>query len=194
MKGYKFLTQKLEAPYMGNFTYELGKWYKVEDENEIEVCEYGFHFLKNIRDVFAYAAPINIVTFDLYEIEARGKIIHWDNGEDDKYCSSKIKIVKKLKREDIIEYIEENKLLYSDNPNIRGAIARYGYGLDILINDECSYVRMNLARGGYELDKLINDEEWYVRNAVAEQGYGLDILVKDIHPVVRETAINTIIK
>ena len=42
------------------------------------------------------------------------------------------------------------------------------YGLDILINDEDSYVRLEVARQGYCLDKLINDESWYVRKMALE--------------------------
>jgi hypothetical protein len=52
---------------------------------------------------------------------------------------------------------------------IREAVAKQGYGLDILINDRDSLVRLEVARQGYGLDKLINDEIFHVREIAAEK-------------------------
>jgi len=60
--------------------------------------------------------------------------------------------------------------------------------LDILINDEISYVREAVAKQGYGLDILINDESWRVRKEVAKQCYGLDTIVNDESLIVKEIA------
>ena len=76
-------------------------------------------------------------------------------------------------------------LIQSKYNDVREAIAKQGYGLDILINDEDERVREAVAEQGYGLDKLINDNHGWVRARVAEQGYGLDILINDTHESVR---------
>lgn len=45
------------------------------------------------------------------------------------------------------------------------AVAKQGYGLDKLVNDETIGVRYYVAKRGYGLDKLINDENKDVREA-----------------------------
>ena len=62
---------------------------------------------------------------------------------------------------------------------IHKAVAKQGYGLDKLVNDDSWVVRRAVAEQGYGLDKLINDNDLNVRKTVAEQGYGLDILIND---------------
>ena len=76
-------------------------------------------------------------------------------------------------------------LINDEDYCVRYAVAEQGYGLDVLINDYHYVVRKFIAEQGYGLDKLINDEDWYVRYAVAEQGYGLDKLINDEHYLVR---------
>lgn len=43
------------------------------------------------------------------------------------------------------------------------AVAKAGYGLDLLINDESADVRAVVAWEGYGFDVLVNDESEYVR-------------------------------
>lgn len=37
-----------------DFQFEVGKSYKIDDPENIKVCEYGFHFNLNLKDVFVY--------------------------------------------------------------------------------------------------------------------------------------------
>lgn len=82
--------------------------------------------------------------------------------------------------------------LINDNSSlaVRQKVAEvgYGYGLDILINDKSSHVRIAVAHQGFGLDKLINDTHSNVRAAVAEMGFGLDILCRDKNDTVRDCA------
>ena len=49
-------------------------------------------------------------------------------------------------------------------PDVRRAVARQGYGLNILVYDVDREVRIEVARQGYGLDILINDIDTYVRS------------------------------
>lgn len=80
---------------------------------------------------------------------------------------------------------ELDKWVDSEVWMMRAEIARQGYGLDVLINDESANVRYAVAEQGYGMDVLVNDEEAMVRAGVAEQGYGLDVLVNDKNEEVR---------
>ena len=52
VKGYKGIHKDMKAHY--DFQYELGKTYTVEDPDSISICEYGYHFSLNLKDVFRY--------------------------------------------------------------------------------------------------------------------------------------------
>ena len=52
VKGYKGMHKDMKAHY--DFQYELGKTYTVEDPDSISICEYGYHFSLNLKDVFRY--------------------------------------------------------------------------------------------------------------------------------------------
>ena len=52
VKGYKGMHEDMKAHY--DFQYELGKTYTVEDPDSISICEYGYHFSLNLKDVFRY--------------------------------------------------------------------------------------------------------------------------------------------
>lgn len=76
--------------------------------------------------------------------------------------------------------------------NVREAIVKNTTNekyLDILVNDEDKFMRVNVAERGIEkyLDILVNDEDEYVRECVAHSGIKkyLDILVNDEDPDVR---------
>lgn len=46
-----------------------------------------------------------------------------------------------------------------------------------MIDDSSAWVREAVARQGYGLDILVHDDVFTVRAAVASQGYALDVLV-----------------
>ncbi|MBQ4031515.1 MAG: hypothetical protein II625_07145 [Bacilli bacterium] len=79
-----------------------------------------------------------------------------------------------------------DKLVNDENYEVRIAVAEQGYGLDILINDKYISVRMAVAEQGYGLDKLINDKDEDIRKIVVKQGYGLDKLINDENYKVRK--------
>ena len=61
---------------------------------------------------------------------------------------------------------EKDKMVKSNYYGDRLKMAKEGYGLDVLINDEDYDVRIAVVKQGYGLDILINDKDWRVREAV----------------------------
>ena len=66
VKGYKGMHKDMKAHY--DFQYELGKTYTVEDPDSVAICEYGYHFSLNLKDVFRYYDLVNNNRF--FKIEA----------------------------------------------------------------------------------------------------------------------------
>ena len=87
---------------------------------------------------------------------------------------------------------EIDDIVLSRNLDLCVLAAKLGFGLDVLVNDDCDTVRGQVARQGYGLDKLINDDAVIVRDAVAKQGYGLDKLIHDEEPKVRLLAYDAL--
>ena len=133
MRGYKALNEDMSTLY-GDMTYELNKEYEIE--GELIMCENGYHFCTELINVFIYY-PSDSRVFEIDTLD--GEIIK----KGDKYCSSKIKLIREISKEEINKYIEDNLdiLINDPNPNVREAVAKKGYGLDKLINDEYEYVR-----------------------------------------------------
>jgi uncharacterized protein YcgL (UPF0745 family) len=103
----------------------------------------------------------------------------------------KFKVPENMKKE-VMELYYKNgetenwdELAKHEDIKVRAAVAKQGYCLDILVNDECWVIRKEVAKQGYGLDILVNDENYQVRLAVAKQGFGLDKLVNDIDSLVR---------
>ena len=80
----------------------------------------------------------------------------------------------------------------NDSDIVRSQVARQGQGLDKLINDGSGFVRRCVAKQGFGLDKLINDDYWGVRAEIANQGYGLDKRIHDEEPKVRLLAYDVL--
>ena len=95
MKGYKGFNKDLTCR---DFKYEIGKTYEMEEEPI--VCERGFHFCKELKDVLDYYELYRDNTF--CEIEAYGDIITDDN---EKYCTNKIKIIRELSVNEILDIV-----------------------------------------------------------------------------------------
>ena len=88
-KGYKGFNKDLQCR---GFQYELGKTYECETA---EVCSKGFHYCKKIKDVLDYYP----ITSRFCEIEDLGKTVT----EQNKSATTKIKIVKELTRDELVE-------------------------------------------------------------------------------------------
>lgn len=98
MKGYKAFNKYLTCKGM---QYKVGEIFEM-DENPI-CCERGFHFCKNIADVYKfYEASDNT---RICEVEALGSIV---TDDDVKYCTNKIKIIKEI-RSKAIKHCNVNK-------------------------------------------------------------------------------------
>ena len=178
-KGYKRLNMNMTSKY-GNMQYELNTPYYLK--GKLKICKNGYHLCKNMLDT------VNFYDSEysrLFEVEYNA-----DNciEEKNKICSDYIKIIREISQEEYRDYIKEyieNNDITNKHWEVKYEIARQGFGLDILINDENWCVRYEVARRGFGLDKLINDEDSEVRYEIARQGYGLDILVNDEYWRVR---------
>ena len=100
MKGYKVF--KPDWTCRG-FYYEVGKTYEMKEDPVC--CERGFHFCGKLIDCFNY------YKFDsenkVAEIEATGAID--DDGNEEKYCTNKIKIVRELSWHEVLDLVNTGK-------------------------------------------------------------------------------------
>ncbi len=97
--GYKAFNEGLLNIH--NVKFEIGKEYVVENKYK----DYKFHFCKNIEDTLIYYRKNNI---EICKVLGYGDITNYYNdyyGVYDIYASSKIKILHKLSREEIINLI-----------------------------------------------------------------------------------------
>ena len=100
MKGYKVFRSDWTCR---GFQYAVGGTYEMEDEPSC--CNRGFHFCGKLIDCFNY--------YDFYsenkvaEIEALGAID--DDGNEKKYCTNKIKIVKELSWHEVLDLVNIGK-------------------------------------------------------------------------------------
>ena len=100
MKGYKVF--KSDWTCRG-FYYEVGKTYEMKEDPVC--CERGFHFCGKLINCFNY------YDFDsenkVAEIEATGAID--DDGNEEKYCTNKIKIVRELSWHEALDLVNTGK-------------------------------------------------------------------------------------
>ena len=172
-KGYKRLNMNMTSEY-GNMQYELNMPYHLE--GDLEICNNGYHLCKNMLDTAIFYDSENSRLFEV-EYNSNNYI-----EEENKLCSDYIKIIREIPTEEYHTYIKEyikNNDIINKHWCVRCEIARQGYSLDILVNDEDWCIRCEVVKQGYGLDKLINDEDSSVRCEVVKQGYGLDILIND---------------
>ena len=96
MKGYKGFDKDLKCR---GFQYEVGKTY--EAQGEIALCENGFHFCKEAKNIQEYYG--NICSNRYCEIKASGKIIKGDN----KCVCSKITIVREIPLKEFLTLVNK---------------------------------------------------------------------------------------
>ena len=100
MKGYKVFNKDWTCR---GFQYEVGKTYEMEKAPVC--CDRGFHFCGKLIDCFGY------YNFDsenkVAEIEATGAID--DDGNEEKYCTNKIKIVRELSWHEVLDLVNTGK-------------------------------------------------------------------------------------
>ena len=122
VKGYKGMKEDMKAHY--DFQYELGKTYTVEDPDSVAICEYGYHFSLNLKDVFRYYDLVNNNRFFKVEALVRkedydeyGKVYTTTIFSDrvDKLVAKEITILEEVSVE---EMFEEIKRIHSDTTMI----------------------------------------------------------------------------
>lgn len=91
MKGYKAFNADLTCRGM---QYEVGKIYEME-ESPI-CCGRGYHFCKNMKDVYNYYSMSDDTR--ICEVVSLGEVV---TDDDKKYCTNKIKIVREIKNKAI---------------------------------------------------------------------------------------------
>ena len=69
MIGYKALNEDMSTKY-GNMTYELNKVYEIEVE--LIMCENGYHFCKELINVFNYY-PLDSRVFEIDTLDGEIK-------------------------------------------------------------------------------------------------------------------------
>nr|DAQ03602.1 MAG TPA: hypothetical protein [Caudoviricetes sp.] len=100
MKGYKVFNKDWTCR---GFQYEVGKTYEMKEDPVC--CERGFHFCGKLIDCFGYY-DFNSEN-KVAEIEALGTID--DNGNKEKYCTNKIKIVRELSWHEVLDLVNTGK-------------------------------------------------------------------------------------
>jgi hypothetical protein len=91
INGYKFIKKDMKS-LNGDHTWKIGKWYK---EDEIELCNKGFHACKEPLETLDY-----IYGDKFFLVEARGKIIH---EKGDKFVASEMRLLKELPIDEIFK-------------------------------------------------------------------------------------------
>ena len=98
MKGYKAFNKDLVCRDM---QYEVGQIYEME-ENPV-CCNRGYHFCKNIADVYKYYKMSDDTR--ICEVVALGEVV---TDDEIKFCTNKIKIVREIKSK-AIKHCNVNK-------------------------------------------------------------------------------------
>lgn len=111
MKGYKAFNYDFTCR---DFQYEVGKTYEIE--GELELCKNGFHFCKNLEDVFRYYNFIP--TTRVAEVDVLGDVIN----EGNKSCTDKIKIVRELSLSEQLEIMGISYDTYNINVHIHNIL------------------------------------------------------------------------
>jgi hypothetical protein len=99
MLGFKAFGPGLQG--INYFKYEVGKVYEIK--GELEFCANGFHFCPFPLDVDKWYEKYSNVEYAV--IEALGNILH----DTYKSITSKIKIIKRITREELLEYVKDGE-------------------------------------------------------------------------------------
>jgi hypothetical protein len=104
--GYKGFTHDLKSKYRNiDFQYKEGEIFTLESNKKLKLCESGFHFCKNLLDVFLfYELEIN-PGFRYYEIAYDGDNCLFEENCNmvQKGVTRKIKLVRELNDNDIFQ-------------------------------------------------------------------------------------------
>ncbi len=111
IKGYKGMESDMTCR---GFQYEIGKEYHIDEK--IKLCKNGFHFCKNLKNVFCFYTNNKKNRF--FEVEG-----HAVESDATKYVADKIRIIRELTEKEV------NRSYYGDGDNnSNGYSDEYGDG------------------------------------------------------------------
>lgn len=102
--GYKCFNEDLTNRY--GIKYEIGKIYSKKGQITYGNNGHGFHFCKNLEDTLRYFNGVD-EEISICLVKGFGNIVEYEdeyNGYYDMYSSENIEIIKKLDRNEIINY------------------------------------------------------------------------------------------
>lgn len=124
VKGFKGTNKDMRCK--GDYQYELGKFFDMNSEDDVELCQSGFHFCKELKSVFDYYNIENGNRF--FEVEALVKKSDWDQElrkndlgyfsynmpyytymrSEDKYAAKSICFVRELTPDEVFDALESD--------------------------------------------------------------------------------------
>ena len=106
VKGFKGTDKNMQCK--GNYQYELGRFFDMNSGDDVELCYSGFHFCKNLENVFRYYGIGDGNRF--FEVEALVKKSDWDT-YDDKYAAKSIHFIRELTVDEVFEAVTNKDVL-----------------------------------------------------------------------------------
>lgn len=123
VKGFKGTEKDMTCK---GYRYELGKFFDMNSEEDVELCHSGFHFCKRLRSVFNYYNIGNGNRF--FEVEALVKKSDWDQElrkndfdygpygmpyftygrSEDKYAAKSIRFIRELTPDEVFDVLESD--------------------------------------------------------------------------------------
>ena len=127
VKGFKGTDKDMRCK--GNYQYELGRFFDMNSGDDVELCHSGFHFCKNLENVFRYYGIGDGNRF--FEVEALVKKSDWDpekrknntydnvyssygylfvSSVDDKYAAKSIRFIRELTADEVFEAVSDKNV------------------------------------------------------------------------------------
>lgn len=106
VNGFKGTDKNMQCK--GNYQYELGRFFDMNSGDDVELCYSGFHFCKNLENVFRYYSIGDGNRF--FEVEALVKKSDWDT-YDDKYAAKSIHFIRELTVDEVFEAVTNKEVL-----------------------------------------------------------------------------------
>ncbi|MCD8211083.1 MAG: hypothetical protein LUC37_06025 [Prevotella sp.] len=105
------------------FQYEVGKTYRIPDDEIIGICKNGFHACTSPIDVLNYYSPYRDTLSRFAEVEIEGDIC-FSQGKDSKICGREITILRELTLKELIDIqihpekgtnrtVEKDRIIYN---------------------------------------------------------------------------------
>lgn len=118
VKGFKGTDKNMQCK--GNYQYELGRFFDMNSGDDVELCQSGFHFCKNLENVFRYYSIGDGNRF--FEVEALVKksdleptgLDQWSKmymsftNYDDRYAAKSIRFVRELTADEVFETVTDS--------------------------------------------------------------------------------------